>query len=144
MIQMTHTRDALDDSKKGRKVEFVSKQLEDLYYPLSDFLNEYKDTEDGNVGADVPHDNNAKPRELWYSGNREEAYNGCLNVFDLHRKKYLFKEKRTKAIFRVFTEDGHCGSYISTYSSIKIYYELKGLVDDDIHMLELELKSLTT
>ncbi|MFA0822735.1 MAG: hypothetical protein ACC612_07580 [Methanomethylovorans sp.] len=144
MIQMIHTRDALDDSKKDRKVEFISKQLEDLYYPLSDFLNEYKETEDGDMWGDVQQDNNTKPRELWYSGDRDDAYDGCLNVFDMRWKKYLFQEKRTKAIFRIFTEDGHCSNYISTDNSLKMYDELKELVDEDIHMLELELRSLTT
>lgn len=143
MLQTIHTRDALDDSKKERRVDFISKQLEDLYYPLLNFLTEYKETEDGDLWEDVPHDNNAKSRELWYSGNREEVYDGCLNVLDLQRKKYLFKDKQTKIFFACFTES-MCNSSISTDRDIEYYEELKRLVDEDIYMLELELRSLTT
>ena len=138
------TRKILEDNTKSRQISFTSKQLEELYYPLLDFLNEYTEVLHLPKWGEVQHDSSTVPRELQYLGDRDDSHDGCVIISDLVRKKYLFKEKDTKVFFILFVEDKHCQNNISSDISLRTYDELKRQVKEDIHLLELQLRRLTT
>ncbi len=91
MMYVVLTSDILKDSEKSRQINFTSKQLEELYYPLLDFLNDYRETERADHWGKAQQDSTRDQRKLWYSGGRDDAFDGCLIVSDMSRKKYLFK-----------------------------------------------------
>ena len=138
------TEKILNESTKTRKIDFISKQLEELYYPLLDFLNEYSEVLNMPDWSEVKHDSSTAPRELRYLGDRDDSHDGYVIISDLVRKKYLFKEKDTKVFFTIFVEDEHCSNNISSDISLRTYDELKRLVKEDIYALEVKLRSLTT
>jgi hypothetical protein len=119
-------------------------QLEELYYPLSDFLDEYREVPCASRWGENQQDSSTAQRELQYLGDREDSHDGCVIISDMVRRKYLFKEKETKVFFRLFVEDKHCQNNISSDMSLRTYDELKRLVEEDIYMLEVKLRALTT
>ncbi|WP_305311167.1 hypothetical protein [Methanolobus sp.] len=137
------TRKILEDNTKSRKISFITKQLEELYYPLLDFLKEYREVLYAAKWGKVQENSNNNPRKLQYLGDRDNSHDGCVIITDLIRKKYLFKEKETKVFFTIFVEGGHCTNHISSDVSFRTYDELKRLVEEDIHALEVKLRALT-
>lgn len=132
------TEEILNDGAKKRKIDFISKQLEELYYPLWEFLNNYKETT-------LEHSRDDK-KVLHYSNtDRNNVFDENVDVSDILRKKYLFKpESEARACFETFKNGGYCRDFISSDKGRSAYESLKTSIKDDITLLEDEVNKLTS
>ncbi len=158
-VYVLYTKDILVNSSKQRQIDFISKQLEELYYPLSNTLDSFYE-EGGSLKKIIAHEyadeikmhdvahnlSGGQGNEKNYAQNSNLILNKkkhVVNLSDLINKKYLFASgNSSKTAFEDFVD---CfDTVISSNDCCKRYYRLKEAIKEDIEALEVELNKLTS
>ncbi|TQD28264.1 hypothetical protein [Methanolobus vulcani] len=148
------TKEVLQDAQKERRIKYISSQLEQLYYPLLEVMDKYKEINflrDGVAAGSSEIESTSIPG---YSFETKTDFTGIegadefteiVDFSEFLRKRYLFRPENTgKKHFETFVFDGHCTLNITSPKSYGVCRRVKSAIQEDIESLENELNELVS
>ncbi len=154
LLYTVTTKEILDDSSKKRKIDFISRQLEELYYPLWERMKKYEEAIFcGQLKKTDGFDSEFEDVEGYYFKTKidfsgidgVDEFDETVDFSDFLQKRYLFEpDSETKEKFEDFVYNGHCSLNITSNDSYELCTQLKLLLKKDMESLELELNELTS